>query len=484
MADTTLRIALENVDFRLPTQVTDDNSVLALKSLAFEPLVRWQPDGLVTPGLFASWEDRNAQDWSFRIREDAVFHDGEPCTADDIVAYIHGFLDSKDYFGMSWSYARYFARTTFEAEGDRVVRVRNAEPFPDLLNVLNDFWPCRINKLGQPIIGTGIYRVTEFERRDGTGKATLQLICPSQSSSHPKHVVAIHEPSGEKRLQLLRDGHVDAALNLERVEDLGVLDFSPSSIWGRVTSTLSAIYYLNCTNGTFASPEARLAANLAVDNAALVEEVYQGFASPAATVVSPFHLGHREAGLQPIPYDPAAAREILQHHDITAPIILRTPVYMPEHAQKISRFVASALEAVGFTVKIELETNRPEYARSIGLRKNVGDLALFDSTPNTTFRVLDDKISSANNATWWLGYHDEEFQPLFAKARTEVTGHDRARAYAACLERVQQNPPWLYVTHPHVVWASRPGVVVDVGPSGVLPLVGEDQTSTQTYQQQ
>jgi peptide/nickel transport system substrate-binding protein len=157
---------------------------------------------------------------------------------------------------------------------------------------------------------------------------------------------------------------------------------------------------------------------------------------------------------------------------------------MPEHAQKISRFVASALEAVGFTVKIELETNRPEYARSIGLRKNVGDLALFDSTPNTTFRVLDDKISSANNATWWLGYHDEEFQPLFAKARTEVTGHDRARAYAACLERVQQNPPWLYVTHPHVVWASRPGVVVDVGPSGVLPLVGEDQTSTQTYQQQ
>jgi peptide/nickel transport system substrate-binding protein len=484
MADTTLRIALENVDFRLPTQVTDDNSVLALKSLAFEPLVRWQPDGVVTPGLFASWENHNAQDWTFRIREDAVFHDGEPCTADDVVAYIHGFLDSKDYFGMSWSYARYFARTTFEAQGNKVVRIQNAEPFPDLLNVLNDFWPCRINKLGQPIIGTGIYRVTEFERRDGIGKATLQLIDPAQSPSHPKHVVAIHESSGEKRLQLLRDGHVDAALNLERVEHLGVLDFAPSLAWGRVTSTLSAIYYLNCTNGIFASPEARLAANLAVDNTALVEQVYQGFASPASTVVSPFHLGHREADVQPIPYDPAAARELLQQYDITAPIILRTPVYMPEHAQKISRFVANALEAVGFSVKIELETNRPEYARSIGLRKDVGDLALFDSTPNTTFRVLDDKVSSANNATWWLGYHDEEFQQLFAKARTEVKGHDRAQVYAACLKRVQQNPPWLYVAHPHVVWASRPGVAVDVGPSGVLTLAGEGQTITQKYQQE
>lgn len=60
------------------------------------------------PGLFASWENTNAQDWSFCIREGAVFHDGEPCTADDIVAYIKGFLDSRDYFGMSWSYARYF----------------------------------------------------------------------------------------------------------------------------------------------------------------------------------------------------------------------------------------------------------------------------------------------------------------------------------------------------------------------------------------
>ena len=477
MTDTLLRIALENVDFRLPTQVTDDNSVLALKSLAFEPLVRWQPNGLVTPGLFASWENSNAQDWSFRIREGAVFDDGEPCNADDVVAYIKGFLDSRDYFGMSWSYARYFARTTFEAEGDKVVRIQNAEPFADLLNVLNDFWPSRLDSDGKPIIGTGIYRVTEFERRDGVGNATLQLINPSRLPSHPKQVVAVHEPNGEKRLQLLHHGHVDATLNLERVEDLSLLDFSPSLSWGRVTSTLSAIYYLNCTNGIFSSPAARLAANLAVDNTTLVNEVYQDFASPAATVVSPFHLGFQEAGLQPIPYDPAAAREILQKLDITAPIILRTPVYMPEHAQKISRFVADSLEAVGFTVNIELETNRPEYARSIGLRKYVGDLALFDSTPNTTFRVLDDKISSASNATWWLGYHDEEFQELFAKARKQLTDQDRAQAYAACLKRLQQNPPWLYVAHPHVVWATRPGVALNVGPSGVLTLAVEEKVN-------
>ncbi|KAK4498839.1 hypothetical protein PRZ48_009349 [Zasmidium cellare] len=467
----TLRIALENVDFRLPTQVTDDNSVLALKSLVFEPLVRWRPHGIVDPGLFASWDrSDDARTWRFHIRENAFFHDGKPCDAESIITYIKGFLDSRDYFGMSWSYARYFARTTFTAEDEKTVRIENEAPFPHLIDILNDFWPSRIAEDGKPVIGTGPYRVIEFERRDGRGSAELHLIDATKTPNLPERIIAIHEPSGEKRLRLLRQGDVGAALNLERVESLDVLDLDPSLTWGRVLSTLSVIYYLNCFNGLFTNPEARLAVNLAIDNAALVEKVYKGFAAASATVVSPLHLGHREADLNPIPYDPAAAREILKKFDISSPILLRTPEYMPEHAEKISRFVASSLEAVGFTVKVEVETNRPEYARSIGLRKQVGDLALFDSTPNTTFRVLDDKVSSVNKNTWWLGYHDEGFLSLFDEAKSTVSDGDRAQAYAKSLKRLQQNPPWLYVAHPEVVWATRPGVSINVGSSGVLTL--------------
>jgi peptide/nickel transport system substrate-binding protein len=145
---------------------------------------------------------------------------------------------------------------------------------------------------------------------------------------------------------------------------------------------------------------------------------------------------------------------------------------MPEHAEEISHFVASSLQSIGFTVSISVEKNRPEYARSIGLRKEIGDLALFDSTPNSTFRVLDDKISSSSHATWWLGYHDEEVQVLFGVARREVELKERKEAYARCLRRVQENPPWLYIAHPDVVWATKLDldVVVEIGASGVLNL--------------
>lgn len=91
------------------------------------------------------------------------------------------------------------------------------------------------------------------------------------------------------------------ALNLERADNLDILDFSPNLRWGRITSTLSAMYYLNCTTRVFASSNARLATNLAVNLVALVKEVYQGFTNPAATIVSPYHLGLKEAELEPTP---------------------------------------------------------------------------------------------------------------------------------------------------------------------------------------
>ncbi|KAI8309733.1 hypothetical protein K4K61_001375 [Colletotrichum sp. SAR11_59] len=420
MTPKTLRISLENVDFRLPTQVTDDASVTALKSLVFEPLLRWQPHGKIQPGLFDRWtHSDDGRTWDFHIRDGAVFHDGKPCTSEDVVSYILGLLDSRDYFGMRWSYSRYFARATLSAPDARTVRVENPEVFAQVLDIFCEFWP------------------------DG---------------------------NAAKRLKQLRDGEVDAALNLERVEDLGLLDFDASLRWGRVTSTLSAIYYLNCTEGIFRSAKARLAVNLAVDNEALVKEVYKGFALPSATIVSPFHLGFPELQLQPISFDPERARVLLKEADATGPLILRTPTYMPEHAQKISSFVAKSLKAVGFDVEVRVETNRPEYARQIGLQKQIGDLTLFDSTPNSTFRVLDDKVSSSSHATWWLGYHDDDVQGLFQAARSKITREDRAEAYSACLKRLHENPPWLYVAHPEVVWATRHDTSLRIGHSGILTL--------------
>jgi peptide/nickel transport system substrate-binding protein len=445
----TLTISLEKVDFLPPTRVTDDTSVLTLKNLVFEPLLKWH-DGQVLPALFSGWtHGDNGREWRFTIRKGANFHDGKPCVAADVIEFIDGILEAVDTFGMKWSYARYLADAKITAEGDTTVVVLNPRPFADILDIFSEFYICRLASDGQPILGTGPFRVRSFEPK---AKAVLERVV---GNGEPREIVAIAEASADKRLSMLTSGAVDVALNLERVD--GRLDFDDRFQWGKAVNTLSVMFYLNCQDGVFRSPQARLAANHAVDTGRIAEEIFHGLAVPSSSIVSPHHLGMATAGLSPIVFDPERARHLLAQVRGSKRIKLRTPTFMPERAIEVSRFVATALEAVGFEVEVEVETDRPEYARQIG-RKEMGDMAIFDSSPHSTYRILNDKISSVPKAVWWQGYDDEEAERLIASANSAVEAQAREAAYAACLTYLNANPPWLYLVHPVDVFAAREGI--------------------------
>src|SRR6185369_16932673 len=54
-----------------------------LVALVFEGLVARGPDGTLVPGLASRWtEDPAGKSWTFTLRPDAKWQDGEPVTAD------------------------------------------------------------------------------------------------------------------------------------------------------------------------------------------------------------------------------------------------------------------------------------------------------------------------------------------------------------------------------------------------------------------
>ncbi|WP_426954430.1 ABC transporter substrate-binding protein [Muricoccus radiodurans] len=456
----TLRIAAEKCRFPRPRQVTDDTSVLTLKNLVLEPLLRWE-NGLARPGLFDRWShDAGGRRWTFRIRPGATFHDGKPCEAEDVLGFIAAILDSRDTFGMRWSYARYLEHARITAPARDTVQVENPTPFADVLDVFTEFYPCRETPDGRPVLGTGRYRVTDYEEERS---ARLRRVA---EGGGPAEIAVTAIPQAEARLAALRDGAVDVAMNLERTEHR--LDFDPRFDWVRAVNTLSVMFYLNAFQGLFASPAARLAVNHAVDKQAIIRELFHGLGVPAATIVSPHHLGARAAGLRPIPYDPEAARRLFGAAGVDGPITLRTPEFMPEKAREITEAVAVALRAVGVESRVEVQPDRPEYAREVG-RKIIGDMAIFDSSPHSTFRVLNDKISSAVKGVWWQGYDDPETEALIRAANHAVEDGAREAAYRRCLTRLQENPPWLYLFHPVDVFAARKGVAgLTLDAKGVL----------------
>jgi peptide/nickel transport system substrate-binding protein len=442
-----LVITMAKVDALPPTRVTDDTSILTIKRLVFEPLVNWDR-GHAYPGLFASWtHDAEGRRWHFQIRPDAVFHDGVPCRAAHVLDFIEGILASVDMFGMKWSYARYLARTRITAASDSVVLVESEHPFADILDIFSEFYIARIAPDGRATLGTGAFQFTEL-----TPHAQAILEARDGRAGQVRRITLDCEPEAEARWAHLQEGRADVAMQLDHMRKPPARD--GQFRWLSAVSTLSVMYYLNCYSGAFMAPEARLAANLAVDKEALVRDVFGGNAAVSSTIVGPAHLGMAAGDIAPIAYDPDQARALLDASHVSRDLLLRTPTHMPEHAPEISRFVAEALERVGFHVRIETEHDRPEYARQVG-RKEIGDLSIFDSSPHSSFRVLDDKISSASQAVWWQGYHDAKVQELIPAASSAVAPQAREAAYAACLRRLNESPPWLYLVHPIALAAAR-----------------------------
>ena len=71
------------------TQVDRD-----LVALTFSGLVKLGPDGILIPDLAARWTtDETGKSWTFSLRPDARWHDGEPVTAHDVVFTINVLRD-------------------------------------------------------------------------------------------------------------------------------------------------------------------------------------------------------------------------------------------------------------------------------------------------------------------------------------------------------------------------------------------------------
>jgi len=142
--------------------------------LVFSGLTRYDQTGAIVPDLASTFRtESDGRIWTFDIREDALWHDGQPVTADDVVFTVK-LLQDRGYVG---PYSDAFRGVTVERIATRTVRFTLPDvygPFADSTTV--PLLPSHL--LGnvpyaelprQPFnaspIGTGPFRVTEVDAR-------------------------------------------------------------------------------------------------------------------------------------------------------------------------------------------------------------------------------------------------------------------------------------------------------------------------------
>lgn len=280
----------------------------------FETLVRLGRNYQVEPGLATSWEFVGRNTWRFALRRGVRFHNGQPFNA----AAVKWTFDRLVQAGAG---AAVIGENSVKVVDDFTVEitqtvpnVRSVEQFvhPTYGIVAPNTFPGPGTDPASRPTGTGPFRFVEYER----GNRLVVERNPGYWGPKPRleRITFRFMPDANTRVLALRSREVDFAVGIPR-EVANDLEKTPGlKVVRSPVGQYEAVYI--AINGkepyTLGREKAvRQAFALAIDKTTIVKNVWQSNAIVSQTMIPPAMLGGRAGIVKGTPYDPAAARRIL-----------------------------------------------------------------------------------------------------------------------------------------------------------------------------
>ena len=150
-----------------PHVMSDDRSRLSILFSMYEALVRRDQHGTYCPGLAESWTlEEDARTWTFKLRPNVKFHNGDTLEGDDVVETLERVRDPNmgGELGTSGVYASYLDGAVLKANDRLTVEIVMTEPMADLLDLIVDLPVAPrsvLSGLPNTAVGSGPYRLVE-----------------------------------------------------------------------------------------------------------------------------------------------------------------------------------------------------------------------------------------------------------------------------------------------------------------------------------
>ncbi len=327
-------------------------------SYLFDTLVWKDADGVI-PWLAERWElSADGTAWTFELRQDVTWHDGQPLTAAD-VAFTYRYFAERAAEGMvrwGWPLERLVAA---EASADgRTVTLRTDGPVAGLLTDLFGSLPIIPQHIWQgvaepakkldaeAVVGSGPFILRAYDQAEGR---YLYDANPDYFLGQPvvERLALIRVPDAALAL-LVGEVH-EASFSGSGIASVTQLREQPGLAVVEGPSDWALKLYFNTTRAPFDRREVRQAVALAVDRQALVTRAQLGGAVVASTGLlspdSPWCAPHLPA----YEHDLAAAQAMLAAAGV-APFetaLLTTPAYARE-----AELLQADLAALGITVAV------------------------------------------------------------------------------------------------------------------------------------
>jgi peptide/nickel transport system substrate-binding protein len=444
-----LTIAQSKLWMEEPHNCTDAKDVLTIFTSLFDPLAAYDQKMRYVPALAESWiVSEDARTWTFKLRPDVKFHNGQSVDAEAVVFSLKRMArpDMGVTLGAPGVYNQYLVGMELEILNRQMLRLTLSEPMADLLDILVTGYilpPDTVERLGDGFkagpIGSGPFEFVGYEK--GVRIRARKNSNYFQALPDYEAIEWLLVPDPNERLSMIKDGRAHIAAGPPYTASLE--DHNLNYVRSRGSTVFIIIY--NAKNGPLKDPRIRLALNLGVDRKALINRVLNGAGYPLSGFVSPVHFGF-DPGQTPIRFDPNRARALLKESGYSEglSLTLDSPTSLPNEAVRLSEALADQLKRIGVEINIVYTEDRELYANKVR-RKDIHDMCIFDSSPLSTFRVLKEKVDARFEGSWWQGYHNEAVEKLLDAAQTTADNRRREAIYKQCFRLLSEDPPWLYL---------------------------------------
>lgn len=398
-----------------------DRPTITVAQHVFDSLVV-RADGDFAPSLAAEWDNSDPNVWRISLVEDALFHDGSPVTADDVVASYERLIELKGPLASTWANVQ-----SVVAEDEHTVVFTTDSPLGTFLSNLALLFIAPAASMDDPDfflkpVGSGPFVVESFTPGDRIVLAKNEDYWGTPAKVDTLVIREIPEVSS--LIAALETGEVDLTWGIAPDQLPGLLS-NPDVT---VESMPSFQYFMNWFNSSrepFTDPNVRRALWHAVDVESLVADLFPEAARVASAPIPSTVFGWSEQSAYD--YDPELARELLA--DAGFPngfdAALDISVGGGPQIRLIAQTMISDWKEIGVEVELQEKERAVWLEDLLALNWDMNLLINSVLTGDADF-TLGRLYPSAANRT---GYANAELDQILADAKATVDQQERLDLY-------------------------------------------------------
>ena len=418
----TLRIAWLTPATLDPRSASGDSEIAILNAV-YDYLIDTDAAFNLVPRLASSWDvSDDGLAYTLHIRQDAVFHDGSPVTAADVLWTLQWQLAAEGTVANLLSDA-----VSVETGGDNTVVITLTAPNPDFLYSLSEnkivILKAEAENIGEVLNGSGPFVLEEMIPGDRAIMTANSNYWDGKPDIDRLEFIFFNDQ--QAGIAAVQGGTVDGIMRMDNVSFLGFagdVSFNTTDI----PTSGHHLTRLRVDRAPGNDPRVLQAFKLATDRQAVWERTQLGFGavgkdSPIGPAFGQYFLAEADAP----PRDPQAAAALLA--EAGYPDGLDMTLYGPNSGSylDLAQTLAAQWEEAGIRVEIQLEDENTYWSEAW----MEVDLGITGWGPRATPQIYLD-VAYRSDGTWNESrYSDPRVDELIDLARISINQEERIAAY-------------------------------------------------------